>query len=193
MFHSQQGNPNVTIPIIDRQPLDVWALRKAVTKIGSADKVSGGSSEVVEHERVNLFFCPARSPARKSGGKSLETSASPPYKLISARRHTRESSSRSRTFNITSRLTPQHSKRRAVRLRVCARLQSLPPLETTSWRPHSREARAPRSRKHLRNVLAGGPGRPSQLVERTWTPLSKTLEQRPVTSIRRLDWLAEDL
>jgi histone demethylase JARID1 len=40
MFHSQQGNPNVSIPIIDRQPLDVWALRKAVQSIGPADWVS---------------------------------------------------------------------------------------------------------------------------------------------------------
>lgn len=39
MFHKQQGNPDVVIPVIDHRPLDVWALRKEVANQGGADKV----------------------------------------------------------------------------------------------------------------------------------------------------------
>ncbi len=39
MFHSQQGNPSASIPIIDRAPLDVWSLRKEVQQLGGAAQV----------------------------------------------------------------------------------------------------------------------------------------------------------
>jgi hypothetical protein len=39
MFHKQQGNPDVVIPVIDHRPLDVWALRKEVANQGGAEKV----------------------------------------------------------------------------------------------------------------------------------------------------------
>lgn len=34
MFHHQQGDSSVTIPMIDRRPLDLWRLRKEVHKAG---------------------------------------------------------------------------------------------------------------------------------------------------------------
>ena len=40
MFHLQQGDATVTIPVIDRRPLDVWRLRKEVTKMGGYDNVT---------------------------------------------------------------------------------------------------------------------------------------------------------
>lgn len=40
MFHKQQGNPGVTIPVIDQKPLDIWALRKQVANLGGAEQVS---------------------------------------------------------------------------------------------------------------------------------------------------------
>jgi histone demethylase JARID1 len=40
MFHMQQGDATVTIPVIDRRPLDVWRLRKEVTKMGGYDNVT---------------------------------------------------------------------------------------------------------------------------------------------------------
>lgn len=40
MFHKQQGNPDVIIPVIDHRPLDVWTLRKEVAAQGGADTVS---------------------------------------------------------------------------------------------------------------------------------------------------------
>lgn len=47
MFHKQQGNPDVIIPVIDHRPLDVWALRKEVAAHGGAENVShiGGFSD----------------------------------------------------------------------------------------------------------------------------------------------------
>lgn len=40
MFHKQQGSPNITIPILDHRPVDIWALRKAVNKAGGLGAVS---------------------------------------------------------------------------------------------------------------------------------------------------------
>ena len=40
MFHMQQGDSTATIPVIDRRPLDVWRLRKEVTKMGGYDNVT---------------------------------------------------------------------------------------------------------------------------------------------------------
>jgi histone demethylase JARID1 len=40
MFHLQQGDAKVTIPVIDRKTLDVWALRKEVNKLGGHEEVS---------------------------------------------------------------------------------------------------------------------------------------------------------
>ncbi|WWD22060.1 hypothetical protein CI109_106548 [Kwoniella shandongensis] len=34
MYHLQQGDSDVSIPLIDRQPLDLWKLRKEVNKLG---------------------------------------------------------------------------------------------------------------------------------------------------------------
>ncbi|KAK8846748.1 hypothetical protein IAR55_005835 [Kwoniella newhampshirensis] len=34
MYHMQQGDSDVSIPLIDRQPLDLWKLRKEVNKLG---------------------------------------------------------------------------------------------------------------------------------------------------------------
>ncbi|RXK37598.1 hypothetical protein M231_05140 [Tremella mesenterica] len=40
MFHSSRGDPTVTIPIFDKQRLDLWRLRKEVIKMGGYEKVS---------------------------------------------------------------------------------------------------------------------------------------------------------
>lgn len=40
MFHAQQGNPRLTVPVIDRRELDLWALRKEVAARGGAEAVS---------------------------------------------------------------------------------------------------------------------------------------------------------
>lgn len=42
MFHSQQGNPRLTVPVIDRREVDLWALRKEVTELGGEAAVSYG-------------------------------------------------------------------------------------------------------------------------------------------------------
>jgi hypothetical protein len=38
-FHKQQGNPRVSVPTINHKPLDLWLLRKEVTKLGGYDQV----------------------------------------------------------------------------------------------------------------------------------------------------------
>ena len=40
MYHLQQGDSKVTIPVIDRKPIDLWQLRKEVNKIGGYDEVT---------------------------------------------------------------------------------------------------------------------------------------------------------
>lgn len=42
MFHSQQGNPRLTVPVIDKREVDLWALRKEVTALGGEAAVSYG-------------------------------------------------------------------------------------------------------------------------------------------------------
>ncbi|KAI9635430.1 PLU-1-like protein-domain-containing protein [Dioszegia hungarica] len=55
MFHLQQGDSKVTIPLIDRKPLDLWRLRKEVTKMGGYEDVQASDSwrkvaEVMGHD-----------------------------------------------------------------------------------------------------------------------------------------------
>jgi histone demethylase JARID1 len=40
MFHSQQGNPRLTVPVIDKREVDLWVLRKEVTALGGETAVS---------------------------------------------------------------------------------------------------------------------------------------------------------
>jgi hypothetical protein len=40
MFHKQQGNSDVAIPVIAHRPVDIWALRTEVRKHGGVDEVS---------------------------------------------------------------------------------------------------------------------------------------------------------
>ncbi|ORY26874.1 PLU-1-like protein-domain-containing protein [Naematelia encephala] len=40
MFHLQQGDASVTIPVLDRKTLDVWRLRKDVNKAGGHEEVT---------------------------------------------------------------------------------------------------------------------------------------------------------
>lgn len=39
-FHKQQGNARVVVPTINHKPLDLWLLRKEVTRMGGFDAVS---------------------------------------------------------------------------------------------------------------------------------------------------------
>lgn len=69
MFHKQQGNPDVVIPVIDHRPLDVWALRKEVANQGGADQVRFGEllvghlihiliiSWITDHDQQGLGQC----------------------------------------------------------------------------------------------------------------------------------------
>lgn len=55
MFHLQQGDRKVTIPLIDRKPLDLWRLRKEVTKMGGYEDVQATKAwakvaEVMGHD-----------------------------------------------------------------------------------------------------------------------------------------------
>jgi histone demethylase JARID1 len=40
MYHKQQGDAKVTIPIIEHKTLDLWALRKEVNRLGGLNEVS---------------------------------------------------------------------------------------------------------------------------------------------------------
>ncbi|KAL7424409.1 hypothetical protein Q5752_000091 [Cryptotrichosporon argae] len=58
MYHHQQGDSTVTIPIIDRRLLDVWKLRKEVNSLGGVDEVTRLKAwEDITHK---LDFDPAR-------------------------------------------------------------------------------------------------------------------------------------
>ncbi|WVQ84008.1 hypothetical protein IAT38_006153 [Cryptococcus sp. DSM 104549] len=69
MFHMQQGDAQVSIPLIDRQPLDVWKLRREVNKAGGyleLDRTHGwpGITEQLGHK-------PAWSPHVRAAYMSI--------------------------------------------------------------------------------------------------------------------------
>lgn len=57
MFHNQQGDASVSIPLIDRKPLDLWRLRKEVHKAGGPlelNRVNGWQdlSKTLEYDPI---------------------------------------------------------------------------------------------------------------------------------------------
>lgn len=58
MFHNQQGDASVTIPMIDRKPLDLWKLRKEVHKAGGPfelNRIKGWEdlAHTLEYDRIH--------------------------------------------------------------------------------------------------------------------------------------------
>jgi len=64
MYHLQQGDSRVTIPVIDRKPIDLWQLRKEVNKVGGYLEVNRLQGWPVITQKMGLHE--SYSPSVKS-------------------------------------------------------------------------------------------------------------------------------